>query len=277
MALPPTTTPDTPKPRDGDRAENRADDRKAKRKAAEDEVLLREIDDAVRQDRYTDFAKNYGRIVIAVLVVGLLAFAAYLYWDSQREAAMEADSEALVGALDQLEAGNLQTADDQLDTLIADGEGLAAINAQMLKAGIAQQDGRSADAAKLYAAVAANGKAPEALRELATVRDVAARFDTMKPADIVATLEPLAKPDRPFFGSAGEMLAMAYLDQDKDAQAGALFASIAKAEDVPESLRSRARQMAGLLGVDAIVDVDEIMEELVVPTDEQSNAPATAQ
>jgi len=36
--------------------------------------------------------------------------------------------------------------------------------------------------------------------------------------------------------------------------AGPLFAAIARDKDTPESLRNRARQMAGLLGVDAIDD-----------------------
>jgi hypothetical protein len=34
--------------------------------------------------------------------------------------------------------------------------------------------------------------------------------------------------------------------------AGPMFAAMAKDETVPDSIRSRARQMAGLLGVDAV-------------------------
>jgi hypothetical protein len=53
---------------------------------------------------------------------------------------------------------------------------------------------------------------------------------------------------------------MAHLEAGNKAEAGKLFADIAKDEDQPESLRSRARQMAGLLGVDAIVDVEKLLE-----------------
>jgi hypothetical protein len=38
----------------------------------------------------------------------------------------------------------------------------------------------------------------------------------------------------------------------KNDLAGPLFAGIAKDENVPQSIRSRARQMAGLLGIDAV-------------------------
>ena len=56
-------------------------------------------------------------------------------------------------------------------------------------------------------------------------------------------------------------VAHAYLDQDKRAEAGALFAQIAKDQTAPESVRSRARQMAGVLGVDAIEDVEALLAE----------------
>ena len=41
-----------------------------------------------------------------------------------------------------------------------------------------------------------------------------------------------------------------------------LFAQIAKSEDVPETIRGRARQMASVLGTDAVGDVDELIDSL---------------
>jgi hypothetical protein len=48
---------------------------------------------------------------------------------------------------------------------------------------------------------------------------------------------------------------MANLKQSKRDLAGPLFASIARDEKVSDSLRGRARQFAGLLGVDSFDDV----------------------
>ena len=56
------------------------------------------------------------------------------------------------------------------------------------------------------------------------------------------------------------MLAHAYLAQDKRDEAGALFGEIARHEDTPESARVRMLNMAGILGVDAIDDVQELLE-----------------
>ena len=66
---------------------------------------------------------------------------------------------------------------------------------------------------------------------------------------------------------------MAYLKQGKTNLAGPLFAAIAKDDDVPQTLRSRTRQLAGLLGYDAVENVDETLAEM--RNDEQgADAPA---
>ncbi|WP_379549714.1 tetratricopeptide repeat protein [Qipengyuania sp. DGS5-3] len=233
----------------------------ARRKAAEEEALLREVDEAVRQGDLQSFADNYGKQTVAAIVLLLAAFGGFLFWQNQQDGAREVDSETLVGALDQVNAGNLQTGFDQLETLAGEDKGAASANAQMLRAGIASQEGRTDEAVAAFAELADNEKAPAELRDLARIREVAAGFDTMDPADVVAKLKPLAAPGNPFFGSAGELVAMAYLEQGNNDEAGALFAQIAKEESTPESLKSRARQMASLLGVDAIEDVDALLEE----------------
>jgi hypothetical protein len=145
----------------------------------------------------------------------------------------------------------------------------------MLLAGMAFAKGDAARATTMYFDLADDGKAPKAMRDLAAIRGVAVNFDQMKPEAVIARLKPLAQPGKPWFGSAGELVAMAYLKQGKQNLAGPLFAAIAKDEDVPVSLRSRTRQMAGLLGYDAVVDVDETLAELRTQ-ESTAGAPAPA-
>ena len=254
------------------------EEKRAKKADAEQEALLREVDDAVRQSDADAFLARWGKPLFALLILGLAAFAGYLYWDSRQEAAMERDSEALVGALDQIQAGNLDSGYAQLEEL-AGKEGGAAIAAMMMRAGIAEQRGDTEEAATLFGQVAGNEDAAPAMRDLARLRQVGIEYDEMDSAAIIAALKPLATPGKPYFASAGELVAHAYLDQDKRAEAGALFAQIAKDENAPETLRSRARQMAGVLGVDAIEDVDALLEEQGVEREagEGENAAAATQ
>lgn len=230
------------------------------KKAAQDDVLMREIDDAVREDQYKEFANRYGKLVIGVVVGGLLAFAGYLWWSDRSAGEEAARSETLVAALDHLQAQNFDTAVSRLEPLASGSDADAAMFAKMLQGGIAQRQGKMEEAATIFAAIADDDGAPSEFRDLARIREVSVRYDAMKPADVVAKLKALAVPGNPYFASAGELVAMAYLDQGKRAEAGTLLGEIAKNEDVPESAKLRARQMAGQLGIDAIEDVDELLE-----------------
>jgi len=252
-------------------------DKLAVRRAAEQDVLLREVDEAVRQDEAAEFVKRYGKAIGALLVLALAAFAAWLWWKDHREGQFEKGSEAYVQALDELEAGRTKAADTALVPIARDGTPAAAAGAKLLQAGQLIAKGDTANASTMLFALADDKDAPEAYRNLAAVRGVAAGFDTMKPDAVIARLKPLAKPGNPWFGSAGEMVAMAYLKQGRKDLAGPLFAAIAKDKDVPKSMQSRTRQMAGMLGYDAVVDVDQVLAEQRVDAggnNSQAGAPA---
>lgn len=264
LALP----PDTPA----------TNDKAAARQAAQQDVFLREVDDALRQDQLEGFMGRYGKPLIAATVLGLAAFAGWIYWDHRQTQAREERAEAYVQALDSLGAENLDAAKAKLAPIVASNASDANVtSARLLLAGIALRQDRKADALKLYRQVADDAKAPQPMRDLANVRAVAADFDAMKPDDVVARLKPLAAPGNPWFGAAGEMVGMAYLKQGKQDQAGPLFAAIAKDETVEDNLRSRARQLAAVLGVDAVDDVvDEKGEALDKPAAKAAAADADA-
>ena len=63
-------------------------------------------------------------------------------------------------------------------------------------------------------------------------------------------MKPLAVSGKAWFGSAGEMLAMAYMKERKPELAAPIFAAMAKDEKVPRSIRSRAKEMAASLGIE---------------------------
>jgi len=225
----------------------------------EDEILMREIDEAVRQDDTTEFFKKYGVALggaFALLLVGMFG---YWYWDSSKEAELEGQSEAIISALDSVDVGDFDGADEKVADLIETGSPGAKTSAQFLQAMNALERGEAERAVELYAAIAADPEAPQPLRDLALIREVSTNFDDREPAEIIAKLESLAVPGNEFFGSAGELVAIAHLEAGNRVEAGVLFAEIAKDENTPETLRERTRQMAGLLGVDVIDDVDELL------------------
>ena len=109
-----------------------------------------------------------------------------------------------------------------------------------------------------YAKVAADDSLPKPFRDLALIRQTTAEFDMLKPQQVIDRLKPLAVPGNAWFGSAGEMVAISYLNMGKSDLAGPLFAQLAKDDNVPPTIRSRALQMAGVEGIDAVeLDSDE--------------------
>lgn len=238
MALPPAST-----------------DPRNRRAAAQNDVFLREVDDAVRQDEMLGAARRYGIPVLIAVVLALAALGGWLWWRNHNANTLGEQGEQFALVLDQVQAGKYDAAAAALTPLAAKPSTGVGSLAVIMRAAIAQQLSRNAEAAKGFGSLAGNGDAPQALRDLATVREIAAAFDTLPPQQVVDRLKPLAVPGNPWFGSAGEMLAMAYLKQGKRELAGPLFAAMARDTKVPDTLRGRARQLAGLLGVDAIDDV----------------------
>lgn len=230
-------------------------DRPDQRRDAQKDVFLREVDDALRQDQLHTAFRRWGLAIGAVVILGLLGLGGYLYWQQQSRESAAQQGEQFTIALDDIEAGKLDEGKTKLAALIKDSDGGTKAATQLMQGGLAIEQGRTADALKLFEAVAADASAPQPYRDLAAIRLVAANFDAMKPEDVVARLKPLAEPGKPWFGGAGELVGLAYLKQGRKDLAGPLFAAISRDKEAPESLRSRARQMAGLLGVDAIDDV----------------------
>ena len=231
-----------------------SDDQKAERKAAQEDVFLREVDDALRQDEMLGVFSRYGWPIGLVVGLGLAIFAGILWWNNHQAAQAGERGEQMTLALDDLDSEQ----DRSGKQAVADAEpGCDAgpkAAAQMLRAGIALQQGKRDEALKLFKEVSADTSAPQPYRDLATIREVAANFDALPPQQVIDRLKALAVPGNPWFGSAGELVGMAYLKQNNTALAGPLFAAIARDKDTPESLRNRVRQLAGLLGVDAIDD-----------------------
>ena len=124
--------------------------------------------------------------------------------------------------------------------------------AQILLANVTAAEGNSKKAVADYAKVAGDDSLPQPFRDLALVRQTAAEFDSLAPQQVIDRMKPLAKPGAAWFGTAGEMTAIAYMKMGKDNLAGPIFAQIAKQEDLPQTLRARAQQMAGALGVDTV-------------------------
>jgi hypothetical protein len=188
------------------RPQNRSEQLAAAR-AAQGDVFAREVDDALRQDEAFHALRKWGIPVGAAVVLALAGLGGWLWYSNHQDAVRGRQGEQLTQALDYADAGNPKAEQALLDTLAKDGTPGNRAAAQLLQAGLAQEAGKADQAAKTFAAVAADSSAPQAYRDAATVREVALNFDKLPPQQVIDRLKPLAVPGNAWFGSAGELVA----------------------------------------------------------------------
>ena len=91
--------------------------------ANQDDSFIREVNEELRSDRMRDAWRRYGRLLIAaavLLVLGTAGWRGWEYWQS-RQAAESGD--IFMTALQQIEQGNLDGADETLKKLEQEGHG----------------------------------------------------------------------------------------------------------------------------------------------------------
>jgi hypothetical protein len=215
------------------------------------DTFVREVDENLRRDQLRDFFKRHGNALIAGLILFLIACAGFIWWQQHRQNQYEGQVEELATVFKDIGSGNLTKAPQQLDQLSKSGSKAVRGSALFARADLALQQSDAKTATATFASIAADGSLPQSYRDAALVRQTALEFDQLKPEVVISRLQPLTKPGDPWFGSAGEMTALALIKQGKSHQAATLFATIAKDKDAPAGVRSRAQQIAGTLGVDA--------------------------
>lgn len=214
------------------------------------ETFVREVDENLRRDRARDFFKAYGNWLIAGVVL-LLAISGGLIWWNQHQIQRRGEQvEQLAQVYKDIGSGDVAKAGPQLDSLAQSGSKAVRASAEFAKAALALQQNDIKQATATYRTIADDSSAPRPYRDAALIRQTALEFDQLKPDDVIARLAPLTKSGEPWFGTAGEMTALALLKQGKNQEAAQLFAAIAKDKNAPETIRARAAQVAGSLGID---------------------------
>ncbi|MEG3087197.1 tetratricopeptide repeat protein [Sphingomonas sp. PB4P5] len=221
-----------------------------------DEAFLREVDEELRRDQLTSVWTRYGWGIIGAIVLALALFAGFLYWRHHQTEQAGVEGEQLQAGFDEL-AAKPTVVPKQLQALGESKVEGYRVTARFLLADQLLLKGDLKGAAAKFAEVAADTSLEQPFRDLALVRQTTAEFDTLKPDVVVARLKPLAVAGNPWFGSAGELVAAAYVRQNRKDLAAQTFAAIARDEKVPDSIRQRAIQMAGAMGVDATVQTEQ--------------------
>lgn len=216
-----------------------------------EEAFLREVDEELRREQIQSLWTRYGRFALIAIGLLLAGFAAFLFWRAESDRKAEAHSEQMSAAIADIQAGRKTEAGRKIDALIADGGVGYTASARFVKAALATEKGDVKSAASIYAAVAADEAVPGPFRDLALIRQTLVEYDSLKPQQVITRMQPLAVEGGAYFGTAGELTAVALIQTNRSAEAGRLLAAVARDKNSPATLRARAGRLATSLGADA--------------------------
>jgi hypothetical protein len=206
-----------------------------------DDPILREVDQALAEDKTATEFKKYLPLIIGAAVLAVGGVGGYQAWRSNRAATAEKASVAYEAAV---KAGEGDEAEQQFESLAAGQGGYAAI-AKMRLAGEHATQGETAEALTLFREVYTSSDASKRVKDLARLR--AAYLAAADGRDaVIKDIGPLEADTSPLGHYAREILALAALKAGDYQTAETMFLKAAATLEAPEPLRARAKEFAAL-------------------------------
>lgn len=211
-----------------------------------DQSFLREVDEAVRQERYKALWDKYGVyvLVLAVLIIaGVAGYNAWTYWRQSEAAAAGAEfTEALT--LDDTEAAKSR---EMLQSLADKGPAGYRVLARFQLAAADAKAGKIDEAVAAYDALASDSRVDRMLQGVATLQAAMLRLDKADFAEMERRLKPLIDQNSAWRFSARELLGLSAYKQNDMREAEKQFSTLLGDQGTPRSLRERADMMLALI------------------------------
>lgn len=212
-----------------------------------DDSFIREVNEELRSEQMRAVWRRFGPILIGgavAIVIGTAGYVGYEYW---RESKAAVSGDQFLTALELAGENKTDEALSALKTLETEGAGSYPLLAQLRSATLLEQKKDMAGAVSAFDAVAADNKAPVALRDVAKLRAAYILVDTGSYDDVAKRAETLSADGNPMRGSAREVLGLAAYKAGRTDDAVKLFRQNADDAAIPANLRQRANTMLDLM------------------------------
>jgi hypothetical protein len=212
-----------------------------------DEGIFREVDEALRNDRFRSLWDKYGAFVfgVAILIVVVVGgYNGWTYWQAKQ--ASEA-GERFMNALQLEEAGKREESVAAFQKLADDGPRGYRLLARFQVAAAFAKGGDQQGAVKAYDELAADRSVGDLMQGFAAIQAASLRVDEADVAEMKERLEALASGQSPWRHSARELLGLTAFRTGDNAQAEQLFGQLLADQNAPQNLKQRAEMMLALL------------------------------
>ncbi len=212
-----------------------------------DRDFFREVDEAVRQDKYKKLWDEYGVYVLgaaAVMVVGVAGYNGWTAWQEKRAADAGAKFSQ---ALSLEESADAAKAREMLTALAEQGPQGYRVLARFQLAAAAAKAGETDKAVAEYDALAKEQGVDPILQGHATLQAASLRLEKADYAEMEQRLKALADSDSAWRFSARELLGLSAYRVKDMREAERQFSALIGDEATPANLRERANMMLALI------------------------------
>jgi len=214
----------------------------------EQEQFFEEVSEELKQDRYAELWKKYGRYFVGLAVVVVLGVAGYQYWQGEQRKAREAASERFAAALALARDGKTKEATAAFAGLAQEGPKGYAQLARLQQAAQLLKSGDRAGALLAFEQLANDDSADPLFRDVAVIHWAYAGLDDADPAKMAERLKPLTAKDNPWRHMALELSALYAERAGRRADALQILTDLEKDRDAPAGVRARAKELLAILG-----------------------------
>jgi hypothetical protein len=212
-----------------------------------DRDFFREVDEAVRQDRYRALWDQYGLLILAgaaVIVAGVGGYKAWSYWEDTKEKQAGAQFST---AIAQMDAGQADKAKDAFAGLAEKGPAGYRVLSRFQLAVNAAEAGDAEKAVALYDELAADSATDSIMKGLATISAATLKLETADFAEMERRLKGLIESGSSWRYSAQELLGLSAYRLKNMPEAEKQFSELLADPNTPQNLRERADMMLAVI------------------------------
>jgi len=214
----------------------------------EQDSLFKEIDEDLRQQKYAELWRKYGKFAIGASVALVLVVASVKGWEAYDQNRKVTDSKQLSSALNSIDKTKLDDANTILDNIIKNGSAGYAILARLNKAAILAKGGERTKAIESYLSIANDTVIERDLRDLAIIMSAQLGLGHMDSKLFLVRLEKLIDGENAWRHSAKELSALFAQNSGDRTRALQLYTELSDDATAPSGIRSRAAEMSTILG-----------------------------
>ena len=208
--------------------------------------IFREIDEELRRENLLKLWSRYGKYIVAAVVAIVLVIGGIMAWRDHQADARRAQGGRFTSALAMARQGKEADAAKLFGALAQEGGGYSVAGA-FEQAELLTKAGDRKAAIAVYEKLAGSAGVDPEFRELAVLLSVMQSLPDADPKTAIERLQPLTASGNPWRASALDLTAAAKLKAGDRSGALEIYQKLADDLAAPQGLRARAAEMAAAL------------------------------